>query len=266
MARSRHMLHSLGSSMSFGMLSLKAKVLWPMLIAEADDQGRHDIRAKVVKWGVCQNVDEIEIEDIPGLLEEMVQEEMLVVYGESLRFGQIRNWWDHQPMNYARPSKYPPPPGWHDRIRYHNGKEMVTDGWDAPGGFAESTEDDPPIVPPNDTPKDGGQLNLTKLNSTEPKRGTRKRDPRLDHKAIIGFREFARLHVPVVMRDDWITCADEVGVDHLLAIVKEWIGKGYKPLNVLGMMKVAREGWIHGADRQEPQLTPEEIAIYFSHP
>lgn len=34
------LLHELGKSLSFGRLSLKAKVLWPMLLSTSDDQGR----------------------------------------------------------------------------------------------------------------------------------------------------------------------------------------------------------------------------------
>lgn len=246
--KSRRMIHSLGSSVSFGMLSWQAKILWPMMIAEMDDQGRFDARPKVMKWEVCQNADEIDQEDIPKLLQEMVDEGMILLYGRENRYGQMLHWWEHQPMNYARPSEYPPPDGWQDRLRYYDGEQMVTINWDSPGGFQDIGESDTPIIPPNDTPNDGGQLNLTEPNLTKTK--SSKRDPRLDHPAVIGYRELARLHVPIALRDDWINCAFEVGTENLLAVVKEWIAKGYNPRNVQGMMRVAKEGWNDARGKQ----------------
>ena len=96
------------------------------------------------------------------------------------------------------------------------------------------------------------------------KEGASGRDPRLDHEAVIGYRELARLTLPIAVRDDWITCADEVGIEHLLTIVKEWVGRGHRPQNAVDMMKVAREGWKYGkSSRQSDELTPEQVAEYF---
>jgi hypothetical protein len=151
-----HLLHSLGGSTSYGMLSWKAKILWPMMIADADDQGRHNTLAKPIKWTVCQNVDEIAIDEIPDLLAEMAEQEMILLYGENNCYGQILNWWDHQPMSYARPSDYPPPDGWVDRVRYRKGEDVIKQHWDCPGGFDPCSCQPYGNDAPKDTPTDGG--------------------------------------------------------------------------------------------------------------
>ena len=135
----RHMIYNLGRSKSFGRLSLKAKVLWPMLIGASDDQGRFDADPEAVKWQVCQNVNDISVADVPDLLGEMVGQGMLLTYGEPEPLGQLLNWWPHQPMAYARPSKYTAPEGWVDRIRYRKGDDWSKDHWDCPGGFEPCT-------------------------------------------------------------------------------------------------------------------------------
>lgn len=77
-----------------------------------------------------------------------------------------------------------------------------------------------------------------KISSTK----SRERDHRLDHLAIKGYKEIARLHIPIPLRDDWIKCADEVGTDYLLESVKLWIGNGWNKQNVNGIMDWSREG------------------------
>jgi hypothetical protein len=133
---SKHMMYSLGSSKSFGRLSLQAKVLWAMLIAEVDDQGRFDAEPDAVKWSVCPNVTEITEESVPTLLNEMVEQKMLLVYGGEEPIGQLLNWWAYQSMSYARASKYPAPEGWVDKVRYRQGeKKWIKQHWDCAGGF-----------------------------------------------------------------------------------------------------------------------------------
>ena len=46
-------IQDLSRSISFGRLSLPAKVLWTMLLTNADDQGRGSADPDVVKWYVC---------------------------------------------------------------------------------------------------------------------------------------------------------------------------------------------------------------------
>jgi len=237
--------------MSFGMLSLKAKVLWPMIISGCDDQGRFKAHPQAMKWQICQNVDEIAKEDIPPLLEEMIAQRMLILYGNDNEYGQILNWWDRQPMAYARPSRYPPPEGWMDRVRYRKGSaEWIKLNWDSPGGFVEGIPKRYVNVSGNHSDK----VNEGKVHegNPPPTEGTRKRDSRLDHPAIIGYKEIARLHVPIPWRDDWIQCANERGVDYLLESLKLWIGNGWNKQNVNGIMDWSRKGRPDGPYRRNP--------------
>ena len=139
MNRRKHLLHSLGQSMSFAKLSIEARVLWAMLIAAADDQGRLDADAEVVKWAVCPNVRELGVGEIPQLLGEMVEEDMVLIYGDDGKsYMQLVNWWKYQVPNYARPSDYPPPKGWKDRVRIRKGDDWVTKNWKGEGGFEDA--------------------------------------------------------------------------------------------------------------------------------
>jgi len=179
------LLHNLGSSLSFGRLSLKAKVLWPMLLAASDDQGRGIAEADAVKWYLCPNVPEITVDDVPGLLGEMVAMHMIMLYpaGDVCQVYQVVRWWEYQQLRWARPSRFDPPDGWTDRIRYSNRGEMYkNDGWETTGGFDAMTEADAKLIsgqsPDHDTPENctenstennaDFQPNLTQPNSTQP--------------------------------------------------------------------------------------------------
>ena len=96
---SKALLHELGKSISFGRLSLPAKVLWPMLLAASDDQGRGIAEPDVIKWHVCPNVVEIEIGNVPGLLGEMAEQDMIALYQDDRdrALYQIVNWEIYSP-------------------------------------------------------------------------------------------------------------------------------------------------------------------------
>jgi hypothetical protein len=170
------LLHELGKSISFGRLSLKGKVLWPMLLASCDEQGRGIAEPDVIKWQVCPNVNEIDIEDVPSLLAEMQQQEMVYLYTDNRKrqLYQVVRWWEYRQHAWAHPSRYDAPEGWIDRVRYQaQGGDHIKENWDHPGGFVDieaDTEDELPSELPSDlpSPEEGPQLNLTKPNSTKP--------------------------------------------------------------------------------------------------
>ena len=172
---SKVLLHQLGKSTSFGRLSLKAKVLWPMLLSTSDDQGRGTAEADAVKWYVCPNVIEIAMDDVPDLLKEMVDQGMIVLYDcDRGQAYQMVRWWEYQELQWARPSKYPPPDGWTDRIRYSNRGDYHADNWDTPGGFGvvpppSTPAEEPPSEPPRkqggEPPRLPNKPNLTQPNS-----------------------------------------------------------------------------------------------------
>lgn len=184
------LLHELGKSLSFGRLSLRAKVLWPMLLAAADDQGRGIAESDAIKWYVCPNVAEITSDDVPVLLAEMVQQSMIIVYPDDAHDCQVfqcAHWWEYQELQWARPSRYSPPDSWMDRIRYSNRGQYYAENWEQSGGFAttmrrmpeplaklQPTPEEPPA--PNQVenhledqvePQVDFQPNLTQPNSTE---------------------------------------------------------------------------------------------------
>jgi DnaD/phage-associated family protein len=127
-----------------------------MLLVACDDQGRGDAAPDVVSWEICPNVDEIEQEEIPGLLQEMKEQGMLYLYededGEPLF--QIIKWWEYQSPQWARPSRLPAPEGWVDRVRYNlRGGEYAEDNWESPGGFSDGNPPgNPPGKPPGNPP------------------------------------------------------------------------------------------------------------------
>lgn len=170
---SKALLYELGKSISFGRLSLKAKVLWPMLLASSDDQGRGIAESDAVKWHVCPNVNEIEIPEIPALLAEMDKQGMIHLYHDERdrQLYQVIRWWEFQQHTWAHPSRYAAPEGWLDRERYQaKGGGHVTHNWDHPGGFVD-TDKEPVTDLPSSLPSHPGRpttkLNLTKPNLTK---------------------------------------------------------------------------------------------------
>lgn len=71
-----------------------------------------------------------------------------------------------------------------------------------------------------------------------PTNSKRKRDERLDHPAISGYKSLARLNVPIIWRDDVINAVGdgEKEIYRWLDLVKSWIGRGWNPKNVEGML------------------------------
>ena len=171
------LLHELGKSISFGRLSLLGKVLWPMLLAASDDQGRGEAEPDVVKWTVCPNVAELTIENLGATLQEMVDQEMVYLYSDSRgrKLYQIVRWWGPKgsgaSLQWAQPSAYEPPEGWTDRIRSQRGKDYTAVNWDKPGGFDSGEPsaiqvDNPGGEPPTESPEPTTQLDLTKPDLT----------------------------------------------------------------------------------------------------
>lgn len=175
------LVYELGKSISFGRLSLPGKVLWPMLLAASDDQGRGLAEPDVIAWYVCPNVAELTVENIPAILQEMAEQEMLCLYEDSRgrKLYQVVWWWSYQKMQWAQPSKYESPDGWTDRVRMNvRGDGYIDDGWDTTGGFEAKSK---PKKPPGDKPEGAGenppgeppgatkQPNSKELNSTESK-------------------------------------------------------------------------------------------------
>ena len=175
-ARGRVFPQSYSTDRRYGRLSLKAVGLFPLMWANADDQGRLSGDPEEVKYAVCPNIDHIAKADIPGLLEELAKNDLIKVYNTSKTEAiQILDWWDVHRPQWAWPSQYPPPEGWQDHLRYKKGaKVVVTDNWfsqvsaqvsdnNSSGEFSGETEEISPLTTP-----------LEKENEKEKGRGKRR--------------------------------------------------------------------------------------------
>jgi len=139
-ARGRVFPQGYSTDRRYGRLSLKACTLFPLMWANADDQGRLCGDPEEIKYAVCPNIDHITKADIPVLLQELAQNGLIKVYKTSQTEAiQLLDWWHQllgQRPQWAYPSHYPPPEGWKDRLRFHpTPTEIVTENWVPPGQF-----------------------------------------------------------------------------------------------------------------------------------
>ena len=134
-ARGRVFPQSYSTDRRYGRLSLKAIGLFPLIWANADDQGRLCGDPEEVKYICCPNIDHITKADVPGLLEELEHHNLIRVYGTPRSPAiQILDWWDIQRPQWAWPSEYPPMDGWKDRLRYKRGAStVVAENWPSSG-------------------------------------------------------------------------------------------------------------------------------------
>jgi len=154
-ARGRVFPQKYSTDRRYGRLSLKAIGLFPLLWANADDQGRLCGDPEEVKYTCCPNIDHITKADIPGVLEELQQNSLIVVYETPLSEAiQLLDWWEVQRPQWAYPSEYPPREGWRDRLRYHRRpSDIVTDNWVAPGQLERGLPNRLPGSIPNELDK-----------------------------------------------------------------------------------------------------------------
>lgn len=134
-ARGRVFPQSYSTDRRYGRLTLKACALFPLMWANADDQGRLCGDPEEIKYAICPNIDHITKIDIPGILQELSQNELIIVYESSRSAAiQILDWWEVQRLQWAWPSEYEPPEGWQDRLRYKKGAStVVTQNWNTSG-------------------------------------------------------------------------------------------------------------------------------------
>lgn len=128
-----------------------------------------------------------------------------------------------------------------------------------------SPADDPAGVLYHNTPN--------KKETDKPSRKKKKRDIRLDHPAIISYREVMRFHVPIVLRDaviltfgddpeqpDTWASEDDPKSMRWEAHVKLWLARGYNPRNVDGIMQSYTEDTLKDNGRKkEVQLLGYDV-------
>ncbi|NVM24115.1 MAG: hypothetical protein HWN68_20345, partial [Desulfobacterales bacterium] len=112
-ARGRILPQWLSIDRRLGHVSLKAAHLFDLLWVNCDDQGRFSGDPEDIKHVACPNRDDITKVDIPQLLVELDDQELIKLYSTSkTRALQMLDWWEVHRPQWAWPSQYPPPEGW----------------------------------------------------------------------------------------------------------------------------------------------------------
>jgi hypothetical protein len=88
----------------------------------------------------------------------------------------------------------------------------------------------------------------------------RKREPSLDHPSLTGFKRMTGFHVRRSWRENVI---EEIGehperVKRWVNLVKSWVGRGFNPNNVAGMLDAFKKGGLPAHGPKEKKA-PEEI-------
>ena len=102
---------------SYASMPIAARHLQDGMINLADDQGRIKANPVYLRNEIFP-YDDLQIEQIQVWLNLMVTNGTILLYQANGRdYAQFHNWWEYQSLQFARPSDYPAPEGWQDRIR-----------------------------------------------------------------------------------------------------------------------------------------------------
>ena len=108
-----------------------------LVVEAADDQGRFEINASRFRRRFLRGRG-VTDDGIREALGRLAANESLILYKvDGVEYGQAVNWWKYQMHQWATPSKYPPPEGWKDRIRYQASgaaNTVVTFNWEKRNG------------------------------------------------------------------------------------------------------------------------------------
>lgn len=156
-ARGRVFPQGYSTDRRYGRLVLKSVALFPLMWANADDQGRLCGDPEEIKYSCCPNVDHITKTDIPELLKDLENNQLIKVYPTPQSTAiQFLDWWHPvlgQRPQWASPSQYPPPDGWTDRLRYHSTPtEIIIENWVPPGQFNRALPSELPSTPEEGLP------------------------------------------------------------------------------------------------------------------
>jgi len=159
-ARGRMFPQSFSTDRRYGRLSLKALALFPLMWANADDQGRLCGDPEEIKYAVCPNIDHITKRDIPDLLKELQSNELILSYDTPKSAAiQMLDWWDaNRKMQWAWPSQYQPPEGWQDHLRYKkDAKTVFARNWPVSGEDSGETTDSSHVSEDNSSGERSGE-------------------------------------------------------------------------------------------------------------
>lgn len=178
----RRMIDSgMWSNENFAALPAMARLLQVGVINHADDQGRIKAHPAYLRSQIFP-YDDVTIDDVQKWLKMITQNGTAIVYEvDGKDYLQLAKWWDYQSLQYASPSEYPAPTGWHDRIRYNaKGGAVLTHNWITVKGDALPDTCDSrgnpvsysPVIPPSDPPENPpgpppGSINHDQLNTNK---------------------------------------------------------------------------------------------------
>lgn len=121
---------SSATSLSLSQVSALAELFFWRILPQSDDQGRLPAEPTLLKAIACPMRAEITTQNIPCLLEELEKVGILIRYTScTALLLQVVNWWAYQTPQWAYPSRYPPPEGWLDHLRYRKAGEIITENW-----------------------------------------------------------------------------------------------------------------------------------------
>lgn len=117
-------------------LSFFDRLVWIGLITIADDQGRMQDSANLVRSKMFP-MDDVPLADIESALVTFSKAGKIARYiANGKKMIQIIHWWKHQRPNWAGESLYPADEGWIDRVRCHvKGNQILSKNWDSEGGY-----------------------------------------------------------------------------------------------------------------------------------
>jgi hypothetical protein len=139
----RHISPEIFSDEFFGTLLPEFRLLFIGLIAcLPDDQGRLIDNAALICASIFPyDQQHMNTDSIERGLALFAKHKKIIRYcasnnGSGRKLIQIANWWKYQSSaHWAARSKYPPPDKWIDRIRTHEGQQIITVNWDKSGGL-----------------------------------------------------------------------------------------------------------------------------------
>jgi len=238
------------------------RLLWFGVLVHVDDQGRMIGQAEYVKSRVLP-YDDVATVDVGEWLAYLVEINKLLGYSiDGIEYLQVVSFWQMTAQQFARPSAFPAPAGWLDRVRYTPRRsEIVTFNWTTRDGKPLADTCDvsgmplrqaasmqaPPVQmsPPDELPP---------ARTTPVQQGAMYADPRKFNQggrvdALAGVTPVEVYHEVVSVRDNTLpqsTMEIMVREIHDLGkwrqVVSEWRLRGYSAKNMKGMLDWYRNG------------------------
>lgn len=156
-------------SLDVAELTVQQRYLILGMIAHADDQGRLLADPRWLKKEIFP-YDAVKPSGVQADLEAIASNgDTVILYQVGDRqYVQFANWWEYQSLQWAKPSEYPAPDGWDDRIRqlqYKPERWVRTLNWP---GTDDRTAYEQPNDPPDEKPSPSPNESPNPLGDASP--------------------------------------------------------------------------------------------------